>query len=1085
MSLLLTVVPPPNADVPAAAVQHSYLVRDGQSLIIGRGEKLSDVVISSDRALSRQHFQVTCGDSGCTLKDLDSSHGTQVNGQAVTETTLSDGDQVAAGETRFVVHIAASAAPDAKRTEPSTERGATSGEAASPRRRVTLQILQQQSTGGQPAQFHWLFATILPGETVTLGRVPERSDIGFADDPQMSGRHLEFVFDKRRCRATDLNSSNGSFLNGQRFSNELVRHGDEIHIGNTYILVHVYFEEEAETLEPKETVGHVEVSRGERRQQRLKSRGYQIVNTTPFPVVPLTGRIGFPGHSLTLIVKATFQLCPDGVMQLADEQVPPTGDVPFPDTDDPAAAPRYENDFAFFKPKADVLLTGHCHAPNGQPVQRLRVSLQAGQVSRALDICGPRSWHYTRREWTVTEPELFSSVELRYGLCFGGQGWDANPEGIGFYDDQQKRSGDPLPLPQILPAGADLQSPDDTVEVAGFAPEGKWHGRRRQQLGTYDDHWEKHGWPWFPSDFSWQHYNAAPASLQVEEYLRGDEQIVLQNLHPVHSELTSQLPGLRIRCFVNPAGAAFKEVPTHLDTLWIDSDNEQAILVWRGNTEILNEECEDIRHVFVLSQPLDEPLLSVNDCHALLLNELARREAQFQPAPETPPAPAGETVSADDKAPNTATADTAAAEAAASDTAATAQARQLEDQLKQVQTQIREAQIAAGVDPAAFDRQVEAETVRLAKEWGLDGDTVPADFHQKVSMEFWKLQKQVHDAQVAAGVEPIPLPDPPSESATAPDKTAKPEPAGWTREKVVSHHAAGGGFAGQLLAGLDLSELDLSGADFKAAILQKTSLVGANLSGASFGLANLSESDLTSANLTQATLEQADLSKAVLHEACLNKSNLNGAIMAGTWLTSATVRQAEAIRTNFAQADLTNADFSSARLDSADFTEARLTGANLTQCSLVAVRLGGASARDARFDYADLTKARASECDCVMACFHQVYAPDSIWEQANLIGADFSWARLSGANLTRAILKDGRLSAADLSGARLSKAVLRRAFLTDANLFEANVQQADFRHADLSRASLYGAEVSDAMWDNAVLDSVNWKMTKLAQEQST
>ena len=35
-----------------------------------------------------------------------------------------------------------------------------------------------------------------------------------------------------------------------------------------------------------------------------------IINNTRFLVAPLAGRIGFPKHSLTLIVKGTFDLVP-------------------------------------------------------------------------------------------------------------------------------------------------------------------------------------------------------------------------------------------------------------------------------------------------------------------------------------------------------------------------------------------------------------------------------------------------------------------------------------------------------------------------------------------------------------------------------------------------------------------------------------------------------------------------------------------------------------------------------------------------------------------------------------------------------
>ncbi len=53
--------------------------------------------------MSGVHFVVECDETGCRIRDLNSSNGTLVNGTKVGAATLQDGDQIVAGQTRFSV----------------------------------------------------------------------------------------------------------------------------------------------------------------------------------------------------------------------------------------------------------------------------------------------------------------------------------------------------------------------------------------------------------------------------------------------------------------------------------------------------------------------------------------------------------------------------------------------------------------------------------------------------------------------------------------------------------------------------------------------------------------------------------------------------------------------------------------------------------------------------------------------------------------------------------------------------------------------------------------------------------------------
>ena len=83
----------------------------------------------------------------------------------------------------------------------------------------------------------------------------------------------------------------------------------------------------------------------------------ELVNQTAFEIAFLPWEADPKAWRLTVIVKATFDLSPDGEATVAEEQVPPTGDEPFKDVDDDLPQSiRYPSDFAPVKPRADVMV---------------------------------------------------------------------------------------------------------------------------------------------------------------------------------------------------------------------------------------------------------------------------------------------------------------------------------------------------------------------------------------------------------------------------------------------------------------------------------------------------------------------------------------------------------------------------------------------------------------------------------------------------------------------------------------------------------------------------------------------------------
>ncbi len=91
--------------------------------------------------------------------------------------------------------------------------------------RATLKVLSGANESETFAVAH---------SSVTLGR-GEQADI-VIDDEAMSRRHLEVSYRNLEFRLKDMESSNGTFLNGSEVKEYALRNGDKIMAGETVFL---------------------------------------------------------------------------------------------------------------------------------------------------------------------------------------------------------------------------------------------------------------------------------------------------------------------------------------------------------------------------------------------------------------------------------------------------------------------------------------------------------------------------------------------------------------------------------------------------------------------------------------------------------------------------------------------------------------------------------------------------------------------------------------------------------------------------------------------------------------------------------
>jgi len=74
----------------------------------------------------------------------------------------------------------------------------------------------------------------LPEEKTSVGRIAE-NQLHIADD-SVSSRHAEIIFENANFYVRDLDSTNGTFVNGSKIESAGLNHGDEVRFGSVACL---------------------------------------------------------------------------------------------------------------------------------------------------------------------------------------------------------------------------------------------------------------------------------------------------------------------------------------------------------------------------------------------------------------------------------------------------------------------------------------------------------------------------------------------------------------------------------------------------------------------------------------------------------------------------------------------------------------------------------------------------------------------------------------------------------------------------------------------------------------------------------
>jgi ABC transport system ATP-binding/permease protein len=169
-----------------------YAVRDipldQPRIEFGRDEAPGRVIIDHS-SISSKHSEIVLSQSGAILRDLQSKNGTFVNGERIKERVLREGDliQLGACDSHLFLY---------------RESG---------RRPLVLSDIE------------------LNREVVTIGRAAGNNIR--IEHPTVSSRHAEIRKVSKGFELTDLGSTNGTFVNGQRISRQLLQPGNRVSLG--------------------------------------------------------------------------------------------------------------------------------------------------------------------------------------------------------------------------------------------------------------------------------------------------------------------------------------------------------------------------------------------------------------------------------------------------------------------------------------------------------------------------------------------------------------------------------------------------------------------------------------------------------------------------------------------------------------------------------------------------------------------------------------------------------------------------------------------------------------------------------------
>jgi uncharacterized protein YjbI with pentapeptide repeats len=792
-----------------------------------------------------------------------------------------------------------------------------------------------------------------------------------------------------------------------------------------------------------------------------------------------------------------------------------------------ALGPSGAVDEGFAKVRGELLVAGSFFAPAGEPLGASYVRAKAGVADTRLAVIGDRLW----RDHAPTEPAPMTSMPIDWAHAFGGARFDRNPYGKGI--DPLGAGGPAIPLPNIDHYGAILRSPADRPEPAGFLPMDVTFAQRRARAGTYDQRWLDEHFPGLAPDAAPTFFNVAPEDQWIDGFFRGDEAILVENMHPERPRIEGRLPGLAARCFVTqrtPEGERFVEIPLRWDTVWLFPSVAAGVVIAHGTHAVAEDDAADVLHLVAACEDPASPRSAEHyrDALARRLDKDKGVLAGLSDSDLMPPRTSG-------VAPNIGELDIGrwvrseslyakntrrGAERRRAEARAVVEGKGLDpkdyglaeppqeleepplDDLDALAAYM-EAQMARAdvLREEAKEKEAKAreDARKKCAEMGVDFDAMMAEGAKKgagppkldaaakverlreagakgVEVDAMKADMQRQEQRLREMYQRFGHFQP---------TAAVMDPEAAARVRVLVELALETGeslarrdFTGANLAGMRLRGIDLAGTFLEAADLSGCDLGGANLEGAVLAKANLRGVDLSAANLRGANLGGSSLHDAVIERADLTDAVLGNADLAGARFAGATLTGADWLETKLAGADFSGAVLGQCNFLKADLRGTRFAGADLTKANVIECALDGADFSGAKLEKTTFVGCKGEGVSFRGAHLRQgILVHGSTFERADFRDADMEKANLrgtalAGAHFDRANLAGADLSECDAVGASFERAVLKGALLIRTGLAGVTLRGANLVDALASKAKIAGADFTGANLYRADLSRV-------------
>jgi len=751
-------------------------------------------------------------------------------------------------------------------------------------------------------------------------------------------------------------------------------------------------------------------------------------------------------------------------------------------------------DLGMPKPRGEVLASGAFWSPRGQPVSAGQVRFKIGGIEKRLYVFGDRFWKRTAgAAWGISDPKSVRSVGITYENAFGGPEYKENPLGKGHGPVQRDTGEMVYPLPNIEDPKHLIASPQDRPDPACFGPLDLTWPQRFSKVGTYDEKWLNERFPGFAEDF------------RPSFFKEGDH--------------------------------VFQEIPMHLDTVWLFPHAEKGVLLFRGQTEVIDDVATDVSQMLIAYEWLRDNPRDENHYQDALLKRIDEEKGHLHTLNEKDLIPEGERSGIQELL-----------DEGQKELGDGLLGQHMRKRAEQEVEKAREDLRQRGLNPDDFldkapedqpdisldnldeldvitekmmreaqDKQKEVEQTfrKMAESMGMDYKQLIQDAKEKSGGRI-----KFSADEIVQQLRQFGLSDPAKEKKLhdaekhldniyrqyghhfPPAANPSPEENDRMRSSILEGHKKGTSFEGMEFTGVDLAGLnlqginlsgaflegaDLSGADFAGADLSNCMLARANLSQANFSKAQMGEVNLGQADLTGADFSETQLEKAVLYQANLADARFTEARMA-----EADLSECKGGKANMRGADLTEARFMESELDEADFSGSNVSDALFLNTQAKRINFAGAQLKStifvqfqgdgAVFTNADMTNLRAA-MDIMLrgADFSGARLVDANLRSADLAGANFEKADLSQADLSESNLANTRFYRAVAKQTMFMKADLTNANMISMNLFEGSLQKATLFNTDLRGANLFAADLLQTDFQHTKLEKANIQKTILSK----